>query len=103
MRESYPCIVCGYFHQILVQWLLISMNVLLLMIIMLVLLRAVLVMKSGRMFNCGMVGVVMLLKTDGCIKVMAIWVVVRVKGLPRRELFVVVLRERQISHHRCIS
>jgi hypothetical protein len=65
----------------------------LLMMIMLVLLRAVLVMESGRLFNCGMVRVVMLLKTYGCIKVLAIWVMICIESLPRRELFVVVLRK----------
>jgi hypothetical protein len=37
------------------------------------------------------VGVVMVLKADGCIEVLAVWVVIRIKGLPWRELFVVVL------------
>ena len=57
----------------------------LLLMIFLVLLRAVLVMKSGSLFNSSVVGMVMLLKTDGCIKVMAVRVVVRVEGLPWSE------------------
>lgn len=57
----------------------------LLLMIFLVLLRAVLVMKSCRLFNSGVVGMVMLLKTDGCVKVMAVRVVVRVEGLPWSE------------------
>jgi hypothetical protein len=61
------------------------------MMIVLVLLRAVLVVKSGWLFNCGVVGVVMVLKTDGCIEVLAVWVVVRIEGLSWRELFMVVL------------
>ena len=42
-------------------------------------------MKSGSLFNSGVVGMVMLLKTDGRIKVMAVRVVVRVEGLPWSE------------------
>jgi hypothetical protein len=33
----------------------------------------------------------MVLKTDGCIEVLAVWVVVSIEGLSWRELFVMVL------------
>ena len=60
-------------------------------------------LKSVSLFKSGILVIVWLLKADGGVKVLTVWVVVRVKGFSWAELFVVVLRKRQISHHRCVA